>query len=114
MNISDVQPGEVVVAKPGARIPVDGTVTAGNSFVDQAAITGESMLVEKLPGAPVYAGSINQSGLLDVRVERVGLDTALVASFRRSRAEARVHDQKTADRLAGYWSTSTGMRPSNS
>jgi len=70
-----VRAGDAVLVRPGGRIPVDGTVVSGNSFVDQAAITGESMAVEKLPGAGVYAGTINQSGALEIRVERLGRDT---------------------------------------
>jgi len=87
-----------------ARIPVDGDVVDGNSFVDQATITGESLPVEKLPGTSVFAGTVNQSGALEVRVTRIGRDTAFgrilnaVEEAERSRAPI----QKTADRLAGY------------
>src|SRR6202790_2804403 len=73
--IGDVSADEEVLVRPGGRIPVDGKVVGGHSFVDQAPITGESMPVEKHPGAIVYAGTINQSGALEVRVERLGRDT---------------------------------------
>src|SRR5450755_4372184 len=59
--------GDYISVNPGGRIPVDGTVIAGHSFVDQARITGESMPLEKIAGAAVFAGSINQSGALVVR-----------------------------------------------
>ena len=65
----DLQLGDTVVVKPGGRIPVDGLVLGGQSFVEQAAITGEAMPVEKLPGDPVYAGTINQSGALEVEAQ---------------------------------------------
>ena len=68
--------GDAVLVNPGGRIPVDGTVIAGHSFVDQARITGESMPLEKTAGAPVFAGSINQSGALEIRAERIGRDTS--------------------------------------
>ena len=104
VSASEIRAGDVVVVKPGSRIPVDGVVVGGNSFVDQATITGESLPVEKMTGASVYAGTINQSGALEVRTTGVGRDTAFgkiieaVEAAERSRAPI----QKTADRLAGY------------
>jgi P-type Cu+ transporter len=100
----DLKIGDIVVIRPGARIPVDGPVIAGHSFVDQAAITGESLAVEKVIGTVVYAGTINQSGTLEVRTERIGTDTAfgkiVVAVETADRARAPV--QQIADRLSAY------------
>jgi heavy metal translocating P-type ATPase len=102
--ISVIGPDEVILVRPGARIPVDGRVETGNSFVDESAITGEPMPVEKSEGKLVFAGTINQSGALHVRVESVGRDTSFgkivdaVEQAERSKAPI----QKTADRLAGY------------
>ncbi len=96
--------GEVVVIRPGTRVPVDGTVEKGHSFVDQSAITGESLPVEKVPGASVFAGTINQSGALEVGATRIGRDTTfarIVEAVERAEA-SRAPIQKTADRLAGY------------
>jgi cation transport ATPase len=99
-----ILPGEVVVIRPGGRIPVDGRVLSGHSFVEQAAITGEPMPSEKAAGSDVYAGTINQAGILQVRAERLGKETTFgkiieaVENAERSRAPI----QKTADRLAGY------------
>jgi P-type Cu+ transporter len=96
--------GDAVLVNPGGRIPVDGTVIAGHSFVDQARITGESLPIEKTTGAAVFAGSINQSGALEIRAERIGRDTSYgkiieaVEQAERSRAPV----QRLADRLAGY------------
>jgi Cu+-exporting ATPase len=101
---AELRAGDAVLANPGAAIPVDGVVIGGHSFVDQSRITGESMPVEKLPGAAVFAGSINQSGTLEIRTERVGRDTSYgkiieaVENAERSRAPV----QQLADRLAGY------------
>jgi len=103
-STESIRPGEIIEVNPGARIPVDGDVVGGNSFVDQATITGESLPVEKFPGASVFAGTVNQSGALEIRVSRIGRDTAFgrilnaVEEAERSRAPI----QKTADRLAGY------------
>ena len=58
----EVRPGDSVLVNPGALIPVDGAVTAGRSYVDEATVTGESMPVEKTIGAWVFAGTVNQSG----------------------------------------------------
>ncbi|HTU47683.1 MAG TPA: hypothetical protein VMF91_21680 [Bryobacteraceae bacterium] len=66
--VAGISVGDDVLARPGARIPVDGNVISGHSFVDQAPITGESMPVEKTVGTVVYAGTINQSGALGIRV----------------------------------------------
>ncbi|HEV3076262.1 MAG TPA: cation-translocating P-type ATPase [Thermoanaerobaculia bacterium] len=101
---AEVRAGDAVLVNPGARVPVDGTVTAGHSWVDQATITGESAPAEKVAGATVYAGTINQSGALEVRAERLGRDTSfgkiVEAVERAERSRAPV--QKTADRYAGY------------
>jgi heavy metal translocating P-type ATPase len=96
--------GDLVLVNPGAAVPVDGTVVAGASYVDQGTITGESMPVEKGVGSAVYAGTLNQSGALEIRAERLGRDTSfgkiIEAVERAERSRAPV--QKTADRLAGY------------
>src|ERR1700732_735280 len=95
---------ETVIVKPGGRIPVDGVVLSGRSFVEQAAITGEAMPVEKLAGDPVYAGTINQSGALEVRADKLGRDTTfgkIIGAVERAE-KSRAPIQKTADRLAGY------------
>lgn len=104
VDVHQVSVGEEVLVRPGARIPVDGTVVGGQSFVDQAPITGESMPVEKAAGAVVYAGTINQSGALEVRVERLGRDTTfgkIIEAVERAE-KSRAPIQGFADRLAGY------------
>jgi heavy metal translocating P-type ATPase len=99
-----VQIGDTVIVKPGARIAVDGVVLVGRSFVEQAAITGEAMPVEKAPGDIVYAGTINQSGALEVAAQKLGRDTTfgkIIEAVERAE-KSRAPIQKTADRLAGY------------
>lgn len=75
--IESLQLGDVVIIRPGERLPVDGQVVDGQSTVDQAAITGESMPVPKARGDEVFAGTVNQNGSLDVRVTRPTNDTML-------------------------------------
>lgn len=77
VSVEDICPGAIVIVKPGERIPMDGEVMKGISSVDQAAITGESMPVEKTAGAPVYAGTINQEGSLEIRVTKLVKDSTL-------------------------------------
>lgn len=100
----DVRPGDFVLVRPGSRIPVDGEVTGGYSFVDQSFVTGESLPVEKIPGAPVYASTVNQTGTLQVKVQSVGADTAygriVWAVEQAEHSQAPV--QRLADQLAGY------------
>src|ERR1700684_2234271 len=103
-STDELRVGDSVLVDPGGLVPIDGTVIRGHSFVDQARITGESMPVEKLAGSIVYAGTINQSGALEIRVDRIGRDTSYgriieaVEHAERSRAPV----QQLADRLAGY------------
>jgi heavy metal translocating P-type ATPase len=103
-DLSELAVGDVVLVRPGARIPVDGLVASGHSFVDQSTITGESMPVEKIAGTLVFAGTINQSGVLEIRAEKIGRDTAfgriIEAVERAERSRAPV--QRMADRFAGY------------
>ena len=100
-----VRAGETVLVRPGDRIPVDGVVTEGASFVDESMLTGEPLPDRKEPGAKVYAGTINQKGALSVRAEKVGKDTMLSAIIRMVRdaqgSKARI--QQTVDKVASVF-----------
>jgi heavy metal translocating P-type ATPase len=99
-----ISQGETVVIRPGSRIPVDGDVTSGHSFVEEAAITGEPMPRGKMAGSSVFAGTMNQAGVLQVRAERLGADTAfgkIIEAVERAE-HSRAPIQKMADRLSGY------------
>src|SRR6516164_6146171 len=102
LKTEELSAGEVIVIRPGERIPVDGTVTKGGSYVDQSSITGESLPVEKTEHSRVFAGTINKNGVLEVSVERVGRDTTfgkiiqVVEQAEKSKAPV----QRIADRLA--------------
>ena len=96
--------GDAVLVAPGGRIPVDGIVLDGHSFVDESRITGESMPAEKVSGAHVFAGSINQSGALEINAERIGRDTSygkIIEAVERAE-KSRAPVQRLADRMAGY------------
>src|SRR6202522_1327113 len=104
VGIQEVAINDEVLVRPGGRIPVDGKVVGGHSFVEQAPITGEPMPSEKTTGSEVYAGTINQAGTLQVRTDRLGKETTfgkIIEAVERAE-HSRAPIQKTADRLAGY------------
>jgi heavy metal translocating P-type ATPase len=104
VDTNAIIPGEIVLIRPGSRIPVDGQVVSGHSFVEQAAITGEPMPSEKTAGSEVYAGTINQAGTLQVRADRLGKETTFgkIIEAVEKAEHSRAPIQKTADRLAAY------------
>lgn len=76
VKAEEVLPGETIIVKPGERIPCDGIILLGNSFVDNSAITGESVPVEALQGSEVFSGAINKSTLLKIKTTKLALDSA--------------------------------------
>ena len=104
LPLAEVRPGDVVVVAPGGRVPVDGTVAAGRSSVDQSRITGEPLPVDVSASETVYAGSINRVGALEIRAERVGSDSSygrIVEAIRRAQS-SQAPVQRLADRFAAY------------
>ncbi|MDZ7781081.1 MAG: cation-translocating P-type ATPase [Gemmatimonadota bacterium] len=102
VGVEELVPGDVVVVRPGDRLPVDGTVVEGHSAVDQAPVTGESMPVEKEVGGVVFAGTINREGFLAVRVDRPTSESTLARIIRLvEEAEARkTRTERFIDRFA--------------
>ena len=103
--VEDVAVDDLIVVRPGGRIPVDGVVTEGASSVDESALTGESLPVEKLPGAKVAAASINKSGSFTFKALRVGEDTTLAQMIRLvdEAASSKAPIAKLADKVAGVF-----------
>ena len=101
----EVEEGEVVVVKPGGKVPVDGTVVDGESAVNQAPVTGESAPVHKADGDEVYAGTVNQEGALEIRTTGAGSDTTLERIIRRveEAQEAQSPTESLIDRFAKYY-----------
>lgn len=102
--VDSLAPGSVVLVRAGDKIPVDGTVTSGAAAVNEASITGESVPVDKGAGDSVLAGTIVESGALDVRTEKVGADTLfarIVALVEEAESET-APVQKLADRVAAW------------
>jgi len=103
--IKEVMPGDIIVVKPGAKIPVDGQVTEGQSAVDESMLTGESMPVDKKPGDPVYAATINSNGVIRFRAEKVGGETALAQIIKlvEDAQSSKAPIAQMADIVAGYF-----------
>src|SRR5690625_6434597 len=83
ISTSEIESGELVLARPGSKVPVEGVVGEGISSIDESSITGESIPVEKVNGWKGFAGPINQNGLLKIRAEKTGADTTLAGIIRR-------------------------------
>ena len=103
--VAELQPGDTVVLKPGDRIPTDGEVIDGATTVDESMLTGESMPVEKRPGAELFAGTLNQSGRVLMRVKSIGEGTALaqiIAAVQRAQS-SRANIQRLGDRVSSVF-----------
>jgi Cu+-exporting ATPase len=105
LNIDQVVVGDEVIVRPGERIPTDGTVVSGHSTVDESMITGESMPVEKRAGMSVVGATINGEGMLTIRAENLGSESALAQIVRQvERAQAtKAPIQALADRISGVF-----------
>jgi Cu+-exporting ATPase len=105
MPLGDIRPGDTLRVRPGEKVPVDGTVTEGKSAVDESMISGEPIPVEKGPGGKVVGGTVNGTGGLLVRADRVGADT-LLAQIVRMVTEAqrtRAPVERLVNRVARYF-----------
>jgi len=105
VGIATVMPGDVLLAKPGERIAVDGNVFEGVSFVDESMITGEPVPVEKTAAMPVYAGTINQKGSFTYTAAKVGADTLLAHIIKRVQEAqgSKAPVQQLVDKIAGVF-----------
>jgi Cu+-exporting ATPase len=103
--IDAVRPGDVVVVRPGERVPVDGDVLDGRSFVDESMISGEPMPVEKGPGASVVGGTVNKTGAFHFRATKVGADTLLAQIVRmvEQAQGAKLPIQALVDKVTGWF-----------
>ena len=103
--IEETRPDDVVLVRPGDRIPIDGQVLAGSSSVDQSPITGESLPVDKLAGDDVYAGTINMNGALELSLTKLGESTTLerIIQLVEEAEEAKAPTEGLADKYAKFF-----------
>ena len=103
--IDEVEPGDIILVKPGSKIPVDGKVIDGCSAIDESMLTGESMPAHKSAGDLVYAATINTTGMLRFKAEKVGADTALAQIIKlvEDAQSGKAPIAKMADTVSGYF-----------
>ena len=103
--VAELRVGDIVIVRPGERIPVDGVVTAGAGTVNQAPITGESMPVDKFKGCDVFSGTLNENGRLDVRTTKIGPNTTLarIVHLVEQAQETKAPIQGIADRFTVWF-----------
>jgi P-type Cu+ transporter len=103
--VEDVRPGDLVLVRPGEKVPVDGEITEGRSTLDESMVTGESMPVSKAPGDAVIGATINQTGAFKFRASKVGRDTMLAQIIRlvEEAQGSKAPIQRLADLVAGYF-----------
>jgi len=103
--IEEVETGDIILVKPGEKIPVDGEVIEGRSFVDESMITGESIPVEKTPGSKVIGATINKNGMLKVKATNVGKDTVIAQIIKlvEDAQSSKAPIARLADVISGYF-----------
>ncbi|NLG33701.1 MAG: cadmium-translocating P-type ATPase, partial [Syntrophomonadaceae bacterium] len=105
LPVDQIKVGDLVIIKPGERIPMDGRIVRGTSSVDQSSITGESIPVDKHPGDEVFAGTINQRGAMEIQVAKTAKDNTisrLIAMVEEAQSQ-RARSQQLVDRFAKYY-----------
>lgn len=103
-DVDTIVPGEIVIVRDGERIPVDGVLVRGEGFVNQSAITGEAVAVEKMIGSKVFAGSVDESGILEVQTQKVGTETVFgqIIKLVEDAENRKAPIQRISDKLATW------------
>src|SRR5207244_5613063 len=103
-DVETIQSGACLIVRDGKRIPVDGVIVRGSGFVNQSAITGEALAVEKMNGSRVFAGSVDESGVLEVQTEKVGSETVFgqIIKLVEGAESRKAPIQRISDKLAAW------------
>jgi len=105
VGVAEIKLGQIIIVRSGEQIPLDGVITTGQSSVDESLLTGESLPVDKIIGSKVYAGTLNQSGSIEVKVTKLSGDTALsqVIKLVEEAQSSRAPIQNLADHISAYF-----------
>lgn len=105
VGVDDVEEGDLLLVKTGAKVPVDGTVLSGEGHINEASITGESMPVSKTAGSEVFAGTILENGTMQIRADRIGEDTTFgkIIELVEEAQDAKSEAERFIDRFAKYY-----------
>jgi Cu+-exporting ATPase len=105
INVQEIMPGDMVLVRPGQKVPADGVIIEGSTTIDESMITGESLPVEKMPGSQVTGATVNQQGAFKFRAERVGRDTMLAQIIKlvEEAQGTKAPIQRLADRVAAVF-----------
>lgn len=105
MDVFEVKVGDVVVVRPGEKIPLDGEIIEGSSAVNEAMLTGESMPAEKVVGSKVYGATINENGILKIKITKIGEETALsqIVKTVEEAQNSKAPIQKLVDKISGIF-----------
>ncbi|HPZ16247.1 MAG TPA: heavy metal translocating P-type ATPase [Sphaerochaeta sp.] len=105
IDVSEVKVGDIILVKPGEKLPVDGVVTSGHSAIDESLLTGESIPVDKGEGSEVYAATLNTTGALQYRASKVGSDTALanIIALVQQAQGSKAPIARVADKISGVF-----------
>lgn len=104
VDVESIRPGEIIIVRDGERIAVDGVLVKGSGFVNQSAITGESIPVEKTIGSSVFAGSVDESGIMEIQTEKIGTQTVFgqIITLVEEAEKGKAPIQKLSDKLATW------------
>ncbi|MFW3145453.1 MAG: heavy metal translocating P-type ATPase [Thermoplasmatota archaeon] len=105
IDIADVVPGDIAIVRPGQKVPVDGSIIFGKSYIDESMITGEPIPPNKKPGDKVIGGTLNKNGVIRIRAERIGKETVLsqIIKLVEEAQGSRPAIQKVADKVVSYF-----------
>ena len=104
-TINEIKKGDIIIVKPGEKVPVDGTILKGKTHTDESFITGEAMPVSKEIGSKVIAGSINYDGVIEFKAEKIGKDSEIsnIVNMVIEATNSKAKIERLADKISGFF-----------